>query len=91
MQVKPFAYSTTPFSYGPGITDASVASLVGSKPTIVRDNVRKDRGYSITLSPKGKFIVVNEGRRVSYYGNPFHNVYRIASDSFGDWVTHRAK
>lgn len=57
----------------------------GEKPTIVRTNAFKNRGYGITRSPKGHFDVYNMGNTVAYFGS-YEDVfggrlYRITSIS----------
>jgi len=58
----------------------------GVKPTINRTNASW-MGYSVV---KTKFFVrVYNGHKVLYYGNPFHNLYRIVSiNGTNDHVTH---
>ena len=64
------------------------------KPSIDRTNdvhFNKMGKYYVGPSEKGKFLQVNDGYRVKYYGNPFHNLYRIVSKQGTDYVIHEAK
>ena len=58
----------------------------GVKPTINRTN-DKYMGYAIGNTKK--FVRVYDGHKVLYFGNPFHNLYRIhAIAGTKDHVTH---
>ena len=64
------------------------------KPTIDRINDHKynEMGkYYVGLSKKGRFLQVNDGYHIRYYGNPFWNLYRIVSKNGNDFVIHEAK
>lgn len=67
--------------------------VAGVKPTIVRTNKKKDRGYSVRSSKGGLFTEVNRGLKVEYYAthSPFWNLYRIVSRDGNDFVIHEAK
>jgi|DEB0MinimDraft_10_1074344.scaffolds.fasta_scaffold42471_2 hypothetical protein len=49
----------------------------GIRPAIVRHNAFKDRGYSIRQGKR--FLIVNLGKTVEYYGDVFHSLYRVTS------------
>lgn len=67
-------------------------AVAGRKPSIDRTNYakfnRKGR-YYVGLSESGKFLQVNDGLHIRYYGNPFHNLYRIVSKNGNDFVVHQ--
>jgi hypothetical protein len=68
--------------------------LTGAKPSIDRINKRKFNHlgkYYVGASVDGKFLQVNDGKHIRYYGNPFHNLYRIVSKQGTDYVIHQAK
>jgi len=69
-------------------------AVAGRKPSIDRTNYakfnRKGR-YYVGLSESGKFLQVNDGLHIRYYGNPFWNLYRIVSKEGNDFVIHEAK
>tara|TARA_B100000900_G_C20456872_1_gene665538 strand:- start:100 stop:348 length:249 start_codon:yes stop_codon:yes gene_type:complete len=69
-------------------------ALTGTKPSIDRMNKRSFNRmgkYYVGASASGKFLQVNDGKHVRYYGNPFHNLYRIVSKKGTDYVIHQAK
>jgi|TARA_S200002703_G_scaffold159248_1_gene172046 hypothetical protein len=76
-----------------------VHAVSGVKPTIVRMNKRSyNRMGKYYVGPTqnkngtpSKFLQVNDGKHVRYYGNPFWNLYRIVSKSGNDFVIHEAK
>lgn len=75
-----------------------VRNLVSSdkpmKPSIDRTNKRDFNHmgkYYVGASANGKFLQVNDGKHVRYYGNPFHNLYRIVSKQGTDYVIHQVK
>jgi hypothetical protein len=58
----------------------------GIKPTINRTNASW-MGYSVVKTKL--FVRIYHGHKVLYYGNPFHNLYRIVSiNGTNDHVTH---
>ena len=64
------------------------------KPSIDRINDYKFNRmgkYYVGASASGKFLQVNDGKHVRYYGNPFHNLYRVVSKNGTDYVIHQAK
>ena len=67
-------------------------AVAGRKPSIDRTNYakfnRKGR-YYVGLSESGMFLQVNDGLLIRYYGNPFHNFYRIVSKNGNDFVVHQ--
>lgn len=66
----------------------------GSKPTIDRVNVRtynRMGKYYVGASASGKFMQVNDGKHIRYYGNPFWNLYRVVSKNGNDYVIHEAR
>jgi len=66
----------------------------GSKPTIDRMNVRtynRMGKYYVGASASGKFMQVNDGKHIRYYGNPFWNLYRVVSKNGSDYVIHEAR
>lgn len=66
----------------------------GIKPTIDRINTRKYNRlgkYYVGTSANGKFLQVNDGYHVRYYGNPFWNLYRVVSKNGNDYVIHEAR
>ena len=66
----------------------------GSKPTIDRMNVRTYNHmgkYYVGASVNGKFMQVNDGKHIRYYGNPFWNLYRVVSKNGNDFVIHEAR
>jgi hypothetical protein len=66
----------------------------GSKPTIDRMNVRtynRMGKYYVGASASGKFMQVNDGKHIRYYGNPFWNLYRVVSKNGNDFVIHEAR
>ena len=68
--------------------------VTGAKPSIDRTNKRDFNHmgkYYVGASANGKFLQVNDGKHVRYYGNPFHNLYRIVSKQGTDYVIHQAK
>tara|TARA_R110001592_G_scaffold127857_1_gene339851 strand:- start:4 stop:252 length:249 start_codon:yes stop_codon:yes gene_type:complete len=69
-------------------------TLTGTKPSIDRINKRSFNRmgkYYVGLSASGKFLQVNDGKHVRYYGNPFWNLYRVVSKNGSDFVIHQAK
>tara|TARA_R100001244_G_scaffold96932_2_gene72590 strand:- start:330 stop:581 length:252 start_codon:yes stop_codon:yes gene_type:complete len=59
---------------------------IGVKPTINRTNASW-MGYDVVKTKL--FVRVYDGHKVLYFGNPFHNMYRIFSISGSlDYVTH---
>ena len=69
-------------------------TLTGTKPSIDRINKRSFNHmgkYYVGASANGKFLQVNDGKHVRYYGNPFHNLYRVVSKNGTDYVIHQAK
>lgn len=71
-----------------------IHKLQNKKPSIERINVRdynRKGKYYVGQSENGKFLQVNDGFRVRYYGNPFYNLYRIVSKNGSDFVIHEAK
>jgi hypothetical protein len=69
-------------------------ALTGTKPTIDRQNVRSFNRmgkYYVGASASGKFLQVNDGKHIRYYGNPFWNLYRVVSKNGNDFVIHEAK
>ena len=69
-------------------------ALTGAKPSIDRineSNFNHMGKYYVGASANGKFLQVNDGRHIRYYGNPFHNLYRIVSKQGTDYVIHQAK
>lgn len=69
-------------------------ALTGTKPTIDRKNVRSFNRmgkYYVGASASGKFLQVNDGKHIRYYGNPFWNLYRVVSKNGNDFVIHQAK
>lgn len=68
--------------------------VTGAKPSIDRINKRDFNHlgkYYVGASANGKFLQVNDGKHIRYYGNPFHNLYRIVSKQGTDYVIHQAK
>ena len=67
-------------------------AVAGRKPSIDRTNYakfnRKGR-YYVGLSESGKFLQVNDGLHIRYYGTPVHNLYRIVSKNGNDFVVHQ--
>ena len=64
------------------------------KPSIDRINDYKFNRmvkYYVGASASGKFLQVNDGKHIRYYGNPFHNLYRVVSKNGTDYVIHQAK
>lgn len=71
-----------------------VNAVAGRKPSIDRQNrvAYNHMGkYYVGPSAQGKFLQVNDGKHIRYYGNPFHNLYRIVSKNGNDFVIHQAK
>ncbi len=69
-------------------------AVTGAKPTIDRKNVRSFNHmgkYYVGQSASGKFLQVNDGKHIRYYGNPFWNLYRVVSKNGNDYVIHEAK
>ncbi len=69
-------------------------AIAGLKPTIDRINERdfnKKGKYYVGPSASGKFLQVNDGLHIRYYGNPFWNLYRIVSKNGSDFVVHEAR
>lgn len=69
-------------------------AVTGTKPTIDRKNVRSFNHmgkYYVGASASGKFLQVNDGKHIRYYGNPFWNLYRVVSKNGNDYVIHEAK
>ena len=69
-------------------------AIAGRKPTIDRTNERdfnKKGKYYVGPSASGKFLQVNDGLHIRYYGNPFWNLYRIVSKNGSDFVVHEAR
>ena len=69
-------------------------TLTGTKPSIDRINDYKFNRmgkYYVGASASGMFLQVNDGKHVRYYGNPFHNLYRVVSKNGTDYVIHQAK
>jgi hypothetical protein len=69
-------------------------AIAGRKPTIDRTNERdfnKKGKYYVGPSASGKFLQVNDGLHIRYYGNPFWNLYRIVSKNGNDFVVHEAR
>tara|TARA_R110000796_G_scaffold8544_1_gene27948 strand:+ start:77 stop:325 length:249 start_codon:yes stop_codon:yes gene_type:complete len=69
-------------------------AVTGAKPSIDRINKRTFNHmgkYYVGESKSGKFLQVNDGKHIRYYGNPFHNLYRIVSKKGTDYVIHQAK
>jgi len=65
----------------------------GTKPTIDRMNVKQYNRmgkYYVGESANGKFLQVNDGKHIRYYGNPFWNLYRVVSKNGNDFVIHKA-
>lgn len=65
-----------------------------TKPSIDRINVRtfnRMGKYYVGKSANGKFVQVNDGKHIRYYGNPFHNLYRIVSKNGNDFTIHEVK
>ena len=54
-------------------------------------NRSKPMKYYVGASANGKFLQVNDGKHVRYYGNPFWNLYRVVSKNGSDFVIHQAK
>lgn len=64
------------------------------KPSIDRINdyqFNRMGKYYVGASANGNFLQVNDGKHIRYYGNPFHNLYRIVSKQGTDYVIHQAK
>ena len=64
-------------------------AVAGRKPSIDRLNLTKynRKGkYYVGSSENGRFLQVNDGYRIRYYGNPFWNLYRIVSKNGNDFV-----
>ncbi len=56
----------------------NMRQMKNQKPSIVRINRHKDRGWSIVQGKR--FVAVNMGKTVEYYGaNVFHSLYRVTS------------
>ena len=56
----------------------NMRQVKNQKPSIVRINRYKDRGWSIVRGKR--FVSINMGKRVEYYGsNVFHSLYRVTS------------
>jgi len=71
-----------------------IHTITGLKPTIDRTNYttyNKMGKYYVGPSATGKFLQVNDGLHIRYYGNPFWNLYRIVSKEGNDFVIHEAK
>jgi len=75
-----------------------VRNLVSSdkpmKPSIDRINKRDFNHmgtYYVGASANGKFLQINDGKHIRYYGNPFWNLYRVVSKNGNDFVIHQAK
>jgi len=69
-------------------------AIAGRKPTIDRTNIKtyNKRGkYYVGASASGKFLQVNDGKHIRYYGNPFWNLYRVVSKNGNDFVIHEAR
>jgi len=67
-------------------------AVAGRKPSIDRINERdynKFGKYYVGLSAKGKFLQVNDGLHIRYYGKPFYNLHRIVSKNGNDFVVHQ--
>ena len=72
----------------------TINTLAGRKPTIDRQNFatyNRMGKYYVGPSANGKFLQVNDGLHIRYYGNPFWNLYRIVSKNGNDYVIHEAK
>lgn len=68
--------------------------LAGIKPSIERRNKRDYNAlgkYYAGDSRNGQFYQVNDGKYIRYYGNPFHNLYRIVSKNGSDFVIHQVR
>ena len=66
-------------------------AIAGRKPSIDRTNgylFNRKGQYYVGPSESSKFLQVNDGFRVRYYGNPFWNLYRIVSKNGNDFVIH---
>ena len=64
------------------------------KPSIDRINdyeFNRMGKYYVGQSASGKFLQVNDGKHIRYYGNPFWNLYRVVSKNGNDYVIHEAK
>ena len=69
-------------------------AVTGTKPSIDRVNeyTYNHMGkYYVGASASGKFLQVNDGKHIRYYGNPFWNLYRVVSKNGNDFVIHQAK
>ena len=69
-------------------------AIAGAKPTIDRQNYatyNRMGKYYVGPSTNGKFLQVNDGLHIRYYGNPFWNLYRVVSKNGNDFVIHQAK
>jgi hypothetical protein len=69
-------------------------AVTGTKPTIDRTNeytFNRMGQYYVGPSASGRFLQVNDGRHIRYYGNPFWNLYRIVSRDGSDFLIHQAK
>jgi hypothetical protein len=69
-------------------------AVTGTKPAIDRTNeytFNHMGKYYVGPSANGRFLQVNDGRHIRYYGNPFWNLYRIVSRDGSDFVIHQAK
>ena len=69
-------------------------AIAGAKPTIDRQNYttyNRMGKYYVGPSANGKFLQVNDGLHIRYYGNPFWNLYRVVSKNGNDFVIHQAK
>ena len=84
----------TPMSYIKVKAINILHAISGVKPTIDRTNeFRHNRmgRYYVGSSRNGKFLQVNDGKHIRYYGNPFWNLYRVVSKNGTDFVIHQAK
>ena len=69
-------------------------AVTGTKPSIDRVNeyTYNHMGkYYVGPSANGRFLQVNDGLHIRYYGNPFWNLYRVVSKQGTDFVIHQAK
>ena len=69
-------------------------AVTGTKPSIDRQNVRSYNRmgkYYVGQSANGKFLQVNDGKHIRYYGNPFWNLYRVTSFNNTDYTIKRAR
>ena len=70
-----------------------IHKVSGAKPTIDRMNAKRYNHmgkYYVGESANGKFLQVNDGKHIRYYGNPFWNLYRVVSKNGNDFVIHKA-